>query len=102
MTDRERRRLEQLEQELLAEEEHAVRTDEIEELNRLQFAYMNIPEYREMELLTEDLLTALEEHGETAEETLEINERAGEAYERWLNRARELEREEQQRGKTQE
>src|SRR5918994_7738594 len=95
------RRLRRLEAQYQGRRESEERRAEIEELNRLQFAYMDIPEYRELELLTEDLLTALDEHGDGAEETLEINERAGEAYERWLGRARDLERKESN-GKTQE
>lgn len=87
-------RLRDLERAYRGRREQLEQAAENEEFNYLFNKHHDLEEYDEMHLRVEDLLTAFDEHGEDSEETLKVNERAAEAYQRWLNRARELEREE--------
>jgi len=89
-----KRRIAELEQEVLAVEQYEQQAAERAEFDYLQFKYMHLPEYEELERATEEVLDFVESHGLSAEESLAAEDRCNEVRERWLTRAHELEREE--------
>ena len=88
------RKLKQAARELREQERRDQAALEQEEFNYLQMKYMHLPEYEELELKVEEILDALDLYGDDSEEALELEQCANEAREKWLDRARELEREE--------
>src|SRR5215207_319589 len=97
-----KKRIAELEQQLQAEEQREQQAAERAEFDYLQFKYMHLPEYEELERATEEMLDVIESFGEyhfeeaiRSPEALAAEDRCNELRERWLTRARELEREEQ-------
>ena len=88
------RKLEEDAREAEREEQRLEEQRRQEEFNYLQMKYMHLSEYEELELKVEEVLDALDLYGNDSEEALELEQRANEAREKWLDRARELEREE--------
>jgi hypothetical protein len=88
------RKLEEDAREAEREEQRLEEQRRQEEFNYLQMKYMHLPEYEELELKVEEILDALDLYGDDSEEALELEQCANEAREKWLDRARELEREE--------
>ena len=99
-----KRQLAALEQELVADERGERDRAEREEFDHLQMKYMHIDEYELLERAIEDVLDLLDEKPEYKRDLhapILGSEPAAEAWDRFVEKARELEREEQYSGKTQ-
>jgi hypothetical protein len=98
MTGRERRRLEQLEQELLAVEEQQAKLAEQAEFDRLEAKYHHLPEYERMMDAIDRLMDILDDMPDfdgDMHTPIPGSEFVAEAMDAFLERARQLEREEQ-------